>query len=150
TPCWSPIVGIVGNVHQYGLDASPSFDVYFTGGWTPQFVVRTASDPSTLTHAVVDQIHGVDRNAPVTDITTLDELLSTSLSPRRFSMTLLGSFAVLALLLAAVGIYGVMSYLVTLRISEIGIRVALGAQPKDICQLIVGRGATLAVVGLAM
>ena len=65
-------------------------------------------------------------------------------------MTLLGSFAVLALLLAAVGIYGVMSYLVTLRISEIGIRVALGAQPKDICQLIVGRGATLAVVGLAM
>ena len=149
-PCWSPIVGIVGNVHQYGLDASPSYDVYFTGGWTPQFLIRTTSDPTLLAHAVADRIHSVDANAPVTNITTVDELVATSLSARRFSMTLLGMFAVLALLLAAVGIYGVMSYIVSLRTSEIGIRMALGAQPRDIRGLIVSRGAFLALLGLVI
>jgi len=150
TPCWSPIVGIVGNVHQYGLDASPSYDVYFTGGWTSQFVIRISSDPAVLVHAVSEQIHSVDANAPVTNVTTLDGLLATSLSPRRFSMTLLGMFAVLALLLAAVGIYGVMSYIVSLRTSEIGIRMALGAEPRDIRRLIVSRGAALALLGLSI
>jgi putative ABC transport system permease protein len=150
TPCWFSIVGIVGNVHQYGLDASPSYDVYVTGGWTPQFVVRTSADPTALAHAAVEEIHKVDATLPVTQITTLDHLLADSLSPRRFSMTLLGAFAALALLLAAAGIYGVMSYIVSLRTSEIGIRIALGAQPRDVWRLIIGRGAALALTGIVI
>ncbi len=148
TPCWSPIVGIVGNVHQYGLDAAPSYDVYFTGGWTREFVIRTSSAPAALAPAAIAEIHKADANLPVTRVMTLDNLLADSVSPRRFSMSLLGMFAVLALLLAAVGIYGVMGYIVSLRTNEIGIRMALGAQPRDIGQLIIRRGAALALLGV--
>jgi putative ABC transport system permease protein len=150
TPCWSPIVGIVGNVHQYGLDASPSYDVYFTGGWTPHFVIRTSRDPSALASSIIQEIHRVNPNLPVTQVMTLDNLLADSVSPRRFSMSMLGIFAALALLLAAVGIYGVMSYIVSLRTNEIGIRMALGAKPADIRRIIVRRGAGLALVGVAI
>jgi putative ABC transport system permease protein len=150
TPCWSPIVGIVGNVHQYGLEASPSFDVYFTGGWTPNFVIRTSSDPATIARAATEEIRKADASLPVTHIMTLDDLLADSVAQRRFSMSLLGVFAILALVLAAVGIYGVMSYVVSLRTSEIGIRMALGAQPGDIWRLVIARGAGLAVAGVVM
>jgi len=150
TPCWSPIVGIVGNVHQYGLEAAPGFDVYFTGGWTPYFVVRTSGDPAALTQSIVNEIHKADANLPVTRVMTLDNLLADSVSPRRFSMSLLGILAILALLLAAVGIYGVMSYVVSLRTNEIGIRMALGARPRDIRRMVIGRGAALALVGVAI
>jgi putative ABC transport system permease protein len=149
-PCWSTIVGIVGNVHQYGLDAAPSYDVYFTGGWTPYFVIRTSSDPSVLAPTLVEEIHKADANLPVTHVMTVDNLLADSVSPRRFSMSMLGLFAALALLLAAVGIYGVMSYIVSLRTNEIGIRMALGAKPRDIRRIIIRRGARLALVGIAI
>ena len=148
TPCWSPIVGIVGNVHQYGLDAAPSYDVYFTGGWTREFVIRTSSDPTALARDAIAEIHKADANLPITRVMTLDNLLADSVSPRRFSMSLLGMFAVLALLLAAVGIYGVMGYIVSLRTNEIGIRMALGARPRDIQRLILSRGAALAFAGM--
>lgn len=150
TPCWSPIVGIVGNVHQYGLEAAPGFDVYFTGGWTPYFVIRTSGDPAALAQSIVDEIHKADANLPVTRLMTLDNLLADSVSPRRFSMSLLGMFAILALLLAAVGVYGVMSYVVSLRTNEIGIRMALGARPRDIRRMVIRRGAALALVGVAI
>ena len=150
TPCWSSIVGVVGNVHEYGLDATPTFDVYFTGGWTPFFVIRTASDPATLAAAATSIIHKEDAALPVTHVMVMDDLLSDSVSPRRFATLLIGVFAGLALLLAAVGIYGVMSYTVTQRTHEIGIRVALGAQSRDIWSLIVGRGAKLALAGIAI
>jgi putative ABC transport system permease protein len=149
TPCWSTIVGVVGNVHQYGLDAAPTLDIYFTGGWTQYTVIRTASDPVALAQAAIGEVHMFDPTLPVTHVMTLDNLLSDSISPRRFSTFLLGMFAGLALLLAAVGIYGVMSYVVSLRTNEIGIRMALGAQPRDIWRLVIGRGAQLAFAGVA-
>ncbi len=149
TPCWSTIVGVVGNVHQYGLDAAPTLDIYFTGGWTQYAVIRTASDPAALAQAAIGEIHKFDPSLPVTHVMTLDNLLVDSVSPRRFSTFLLGVFAGLALLLAAMGIYGVMSYVVSLRTNEIGIRMALGAQPRDIWRLVIGRGAQLAFAGVA-
>jgi putative ABC transport system permease protein len=149
-PCWSPIVGVVGDIHQFGLDAAPTFDVYSAGGWTPNFVIRTSSDPVSLARAATEEIHKLDPDLPVVHINTLDGLLSETIAPRRFSTVLLGVFAVLALVLAAVGIYGVMSYVVSLRINEIGVRMALGAQPRDIWRLIVGGGARLAFAGIAV
>jgi putative ABC transport system permease protein len=103
-----------------------------------------------LAHAAAEEIHKIDPNLPVVHVTTLDGLLSETVAPRRFSTVLLGVFATLALVLAAVGIYGVMSYVVSLRINEIGIRMALGAQPRDIWRLIVGGGARLALAGIAI
>jgi putative ABC transport system permease protein len=149
-PCWSTIVGVVGNVHQYGLDAAPTLDIYFTGGWTPYVVIRSATDPVALAHAVAEKVHSYDPSLPITHVMTLDTLLSDSVSSRRFSTFLLGIFAGLALLLAAVGIYGVMSYVVSIRISEIGLRMALGAQPRHIWTLIIGRGIQLALAGAAL
>jgi len=147
-PCWSTIVGVVGNVHQYGLEAPPTLDVYFAGGWTQYAVVRTASDPESLAQAVTAEVHKFDPTLPVTHVMSLDTLFSDSVSRRRFSTFLLGIFAGLALLLAAMGIYGVMSYVVSLRTNEIGIRMALGAQPADIWKLVIGRGAQLALAGV--
>jgi predicted permease len=150
TPCWSSIIGVVGDVHQFGLDGEPTFDAYFSGGWTPFFVIRTSSDPASLTPAVADIIRKVDASLPVTQVMTMEDLLSSSVSPRRFSAVLIGIFAGLALLLAAVGIYGVMSYVVGRRTHEIGIRMALGAQPSDVRRLVVNRGVKLAVAGVAI
>jgi len=149
-PCWSPIVGVVGDIHQFGLDAVPTFDVYSAGGWTPHFVIRTSSDPVSLARAASEQIHKIDPKLPVVHVTTFDSLLSETVAARRFSTVLLGIFALLALILAAVGIYGVMSYVVSLRLNEIGVRMALGAQPRDIWQLIVGGGARLTLAGIAI
>ena len=149
-PCWSPIVGVVGDVRQHGLDAAPTYDVYYTGGWSRHLVVRTSSSPSALARAVIQEVHKADPNLPVANVMALDDLLSDSVSSRRFSTFLLGLFAALGLLLAAVGIYGVMSYVVSLRTGEIGIRMALGAQPANIWSLIVGRGARLALAGVAL
>jgi len=149
-PCWSTIIGVAGNVHQFGLDGEPTFDVYFAGGWTPHVVVRTATDPVALATAVTGVIHRVDPNLPVTHVTTMDELLTDSISPRRFSAMLVGIFAMLAVVLAAVGIYGVMSYTVSQRTQEIGVRLALGAQTADVRGMILAQTIKLTVLGVAI
>jgi putative ABC transport system permease protein len=148
-PCWSTIVGVAGNVHQFGLDAESTFDVYFVGGWTPFLVVRAASDPMTLAPAITGVIHKADPNLPVTRVMTMDGLLSDSVSPRRFSAMLVGIFAVLAVLLAAVGIYGVMSYSVSQRTQEIGVRMAMGAQPAKVRSMILVHTFKVTAAGVA-
>jgi putative ABC transport system permease protein len=146
-PCWFSIVGVVGDVTEHNLDGTPTYDVYGTGGWTPYLVVRTTADPAALETAIAAEVHKIDPSLPITDVATMDELLAASAATRRFSMTLLTVFAALALALATVGIYGVMSYAVSQRTQEIGIRVALGAQASDIRRMILGRGARLALAG---
>jgi len=157
------IVGIVGDVKLDGMDAAASSATVYLpaaqlsgsslGEWhsSPmQLAVRTQSQPSSLVSAVTGAIHSIDSDQPVTDIMSMDDLVDTSLSQRRFSMLLLAAFAVLALLLAAVGIYSVLAFAVRRRIREIGIRVALGAEVKDILRLIVTEGMKPALVGLLL
>jgi putative ABC transport system permease protein len=147
-PCWNTIIGIVGNVHQYGLDHAPTYDAYFFGDWTPYFIVRTASDPLTIAGAVTEVVHQFEPSLPVTHVMTMDSLLSNSVSPRRFSSVLVAIFAGLALLLAAVGIYGVTSYTVAQRTREIGLRMALGAQTHVVRRLILGQTLKLTFIGV--
>jgi predicted permease len=149
-PCWTTIVGVVANVHQYGLDAAPTFDSYGNAGWMPYMVVRSTSDPVVLAQAIVQEIHLFDPSLPVAHVLTLDNLLSESISPRRFSTFLLGLFASLAVLLAMIGVYAVMAYTVRVRSNEIAIRMALGAKPQNIWWLVLGGGARLVFAGITI
>ena len=157
------IVGIVGDVKLEGMDtAASSATVYLPtaqlsgsslGEWHSfpmQLAVRTQLQPASLVSAVKNTIHSIDSDQPVTDIMTMDDVVDTSLSQRRFSMLLLAAFAVLALLLAAVGIYSVLAFAVRRRVREIGIRVALGAEVKDILQLVLTEGMKPALIGLLL
>ncbi len=149
-PCWTTIVGVVGNVHQYGLEGAPTFDSYGAAGWEPYAVIRSKSDPVGLTQAVIGEIHKFDRGLPVTHVVKLDRLLSDSVGPRRLATFLLGLFASLALLLAAVGVYALMSYIVRLRTVEIGIRMALGAEPWHIWRLVINGGVRVVAAGIVI
>ena len=126
-------------------EQGPSFLLSFMA-----IAVRTAGDPFALVNAVRTQVQSVDPEIPVFGVSSMEELISKSVSEPRFNSVLLASFAGLALLLAAVGIYGVIAYSVTQRTHEIGIRMALGAEPRRVAKRIVEEGARLALIGIAL
>jgi putative ABC transport system permease protein len=146
------VVGVVGDVKQDGLDVTePIATLYAPMAQSARpfmtLVARTASQPTALASAIVNAVHEVDREQPVLDVITLNEIVADSLSHQRFNMLLLGAFAGLALLLATIGIYSVLSYSVRRRVGEIGVRMALGAQRGDILRMILGQGTKLALIG---
>jgi putative ABC transport system permease protein len=151
---WRTIVGVVSDVSQYSLDKTPPMQIYLPHSQFPtsfdNIVVKTEGDPYSVLNAVRREILAIDKDQAVYNVVTLTELHSDSISLRRFLMLLLIVFAGLTLTLAAVGIYGVMSYAVTQRTQEIGIRMALGARPADVLKLVVKGGIALALSGVAI
>jgi predicted permease len=148
------IVGVVGIVKQYGLETDGKIAAYFPHRQFPDqrmfLAVRTSSETAGLASAVVSEIHAVDPDVVVYGIRTMQERLNDSLARQRFSSAMLGAFAVFALLLAAVGLYGVMAHLVTQGTHDIGVLVALGARPGNIVGLVVRQGMGLAGVGIVV
>jgi predicted permease len=146
------IAGVVGNVKQYGLDSDTKIAVYFplqqNGGGGLYVVARTESDPANLANPIIAQIHAIDPNVVVYEVRTMQDRLYSSLARQRFASALLGSFAIFAMILASIGVYGVMSHLVTQSTHEIGIRVALGAQSGTILGMVARQGLSLAGVGI--
>jgi putative ABC transport system permease protein len=152
---WITIAGIVGDVHQAGLDAPARPEMYlpyqqqdfFSPDW---LAVRTAADPMLLAETIRREIWAVDKEQPVAGVMPLDDLVDENLLPRKIQASLLGGFAGLALLLATLGIYAMLSFVVTQRTQEIGIRVALGAERRDVLRMVLSQGLKLFLIGSAL
>jgi putative ABC transport system permease protein len=149
-PNWATIIGVAGDVKQLGLDAGRTNDFYFLDYGARYVIVQTTGNPLALAPAVRRELQALDPSAPVSDFRTMAEVLAASTGPRRFSTLLLSTFAAVAVLLAMIGIYGIMSWSVTQRTQEIGIRMAVGADRRGILALILGRGLKLSAIGLAI
>jgi len=149
---WFTIVGVVGDVRQQGLEMPSGLMAYSPSGgyWTDDLVVHSNSDPRTLVGTVREQIRSVDPNLAIDNVNVVSDVLSLQESQRKFNALLLGAFAFIALSLAAMGIYGTVSYWVKQRTPEIGIRMALGADQKNIFRLVVASGMQLIFAGLAI
>jgi putative ABC transport system permease protein len=153
-PNWITIVGVVGDVRHFGLDIDPKPEMYVPFAQDPYFttiyVVRSNQDPRSLLPAIRREIQAIDSAVPLANIRTFEDVIADSVAPRRLSVVLLAVFAGVAVLLASVGIYGVMSFLVVQRTQEIGVRMALGAQRSDVLKLILGRSLKLISAGAAI
>ncbi|HYY56152.1 MAG TPA: FtsX-like permease family protein, partial [Pyrinomonadaceae bacterium] len=147
------IVGVVGDVRNRELSTPAGPEFYVPHQQVPfsdmTMVLRTSSqDPATLAPALRSAVQEIDKDQPLYEVRTMNSLIADSVARQRFSMTLIALFAGLALVLASVGIFSVMSFLVTQRTHEIGIRMALGAQTRDILKMVVGQGMTLTLIGI--
>jgi putative ABC transport system permease protein len=147
------IVGVVGNIRGAALGADPPSMIYrCTCSGDPvfraAFIVRTAGDPRAAIRAVEQQVRAVDRDQPISDVKTMDQRRDTALAPERFQVILIGSFALIAILLASAGVYGTMSYLVARRTREIGIRMAMGARQADVLRMVLGETSILVLLAV--
>jgi putative ABC transport system permease protein len=154
TEGWREIVGVVGNVKQLGRKPTDPFMIYlpFREGFEPEtfLILKSGLPPSSLIAAATNAVHAADPNQPIFEVATMEERLSASLSTQRANMTLMGVFAALALILATVGIFGVVAYFVNSRLQEIAIRMALGASGRTVVRMVLSHGMALAGAGIAV
>jgi putative ABC transport system permease protein len=150
----SEVIGIVKDVNHSSLAARPMPEMYECYSQAPQLgmtlTVRSASDPRTVLPAIRRELGLLDHDVPLSKVLTMADLMGESLAPSRFRGALLTAFALFAMILAALGVYGVMAYALSRRISEIGIRVALGARPGQVLELMIGRALRLSLIGVAI
>ncbi|HEX8027558.1 MAG TPA: ABC transporter permease [Vicinamibacterales bacterium] len=151
---WTTIVGVIGDVRHGGLEETPQPEMYISYQQgppvSPFIVLRTTGDPAAMAETVRAEARRIDKNLPIYDVRTMSALRSESVSTRRFILLIVGAFGLLALGLAAIGVYGVMSLIVSERTREVGVRLALGAQPSELLTMIVGQAAKLAAIGVAI
>jgi putative ABC transport system permease protein len=151
---WTTIIGVIGDVRHGGLEEVPQPEMYISylqgPPVAPFIVLRTSGDPAAMAETVRAEARRIDKNLPLYDMRTMDTLRSEAVSTRRFILLIVGAFGLLALGLAAIGVYGVMSLIVSERTREVGVRLALGAEPSQLLGMIVGQAAKLAGIGVTI